>query len=122
MLDTRKVAKALRLSHWARLIQSRNQSGLSVIEWCRNNGTSPKTFYNWQRRVREAMCEELLAHQSSDQIVADESPPSWAVCEVAPTTESQTLPIEINGCRILANMNTSPELLAKICKVLMSLC
>ena len=122
MVDTRKIAKELRLSHWAGIIRERKHSGLSVIEWCKNNDISQKTYYYWQRKVREAMCEELLTQQSSESVVADAPPQSWAVCEVAPANEGKTLPIEINGCRILVADDTSPELLAKTCKVLISLC
>ena len=123
MVDTRKIAKELRLSHWAGIIRERKHSGLSVIEWCKNNDISQKTYYYWQRKVREAMCGELLAQQSSESAVAD-VPPSqtWAVCEVAPANEGKTLPIEINGCRVLASADTDAELLARTCKVLISLC
>jgi len=121
MIDTRRIASEFRLSAWANIIRERNQSGLSVREWCEVNGVNEKRFYHWQRRVREAACEELLAQQQPESVVADVPPQSWAVCEVAPTSDSKALPIEINGCRILVTNDTEPELLEKTCKVLMSL-
>ena len=120
MIDTRKIAKELRLSHWAQIIREKNQRGLSAAAFCKEIGISKNTYFYWQKKIREAMCEELLSQQPTEPTA--ESPQSWAVCEVAPTTESQTLPIEINGCRILASADTDAELLAKTCKVLMSLC
>ena len=122
MVDTRKIAKELRLSHWAQIIREKNQRGLSAAAYCKEIGISKNTYFYWQKKIREAMCEELLAQQPVEPIVADNATQSWTVCEVAPTTDNKTLPIEINGCRILASVDTSPELLAKACKVLMSLC
>ena len=123
MIDTRRIASEFRLSAWANIIRERNQSGLSVREWCEVNSVNEKRFYHWQRRVREAACEELLAQQSSERTVSDVPPPqAWTVCEVTSTSENKTLQIEINGCRVLVADDTAPELLAKTCKVLMSLC
>jgi hypothetical protein len=51
-------------------------------------------------------------------------PTGWAACEVSSKSpiEDKVLHIEINGCHVLAKTDTAPELLAKVCKVLMSLC
>lgn len=43
----------VRLEHWTQLIQSCLSSGLSKKEWCEQNQIPPKTFYYWQRRVRQ---------------------------------------------------------------------
>ena len=127
MIDTRRIASEFRLSAWANIIRERNQSGLSVREWCDVNGINEKRYYHWQRRVREAACEESLANAPSEPIATDSSttPVGWTMCEVSSqssTANENILPIEINGCRILASADTDTELLAKTCKVLMSLC
>ena len=123
MVDTRKIAKELRLSHWAQIIREKNQRGLSAAAFCKEIGISKNTYFYWQKKIREAMCEELLAQQPIESTT--ETSQTWAVCEVSPQTSSANepvLPIEINGCRILASADISLELLAKTCKVLMSLC
>lgn len=43
----------VRLEHWASLIQSCADSGLTKAEWCRQNNIKTKTYYYWQRRVRK---------------------------------------------------------------------
>jgi len=123
-MNTREIAKELRLSHWAGLMRERKQSGLSISAFCKQIGISYKTYYYWQRKLREAACQELLAHTQADPVSTDSLsvPIGWATCEISSKAEENILPIEINGCRVLASVDTDAEFLAKTCKVLMSLC
>ena len=122
-MDTRQMAKELRLSYWAGLMRERKQNGLSIKAFCKQIGISYKTYYYWQRKLREAACQELLAHTQAEPAPSDNSsvPVGWAVCEVS-SGNKNTLTIEIGGCRVLAADDTAPELLAKTCKVLLALC
>ena len=127
MINTREIAKEYRLIHWTQIMQERTQSGLSIKAFCKQVGICNNTYFYWQRRVRAAACEELMYSTPNEPIRTDnftDVPNGWALCEVSsnPSEVATVLPIEINGCRILADMNTDSELLAKICKVLMSLC
>lgn len=36
-----------RLSEWTQRIAERKSSGISVKNWCRENGVSEKTYYDW---------------------------------------------------------------------------
>ena len=124
MINTRQIATEFRLSHWAGIMRQQQESGLSKNMFCEQNSIAKNVFYYWQRKIREAMCQELLNNSQPKPVEVDDSeiPTGWAVCEPAPIDTAKTLPIEINGCRILASADTDAELLAKTCKVLMSLC
>ena len=37
-----------KLAEWAQRVQSCRESGLSVRQWCDENGLSAKTYYYWQ--------------------------------------------------------------------------
>ena len=117
-MNTREIAAAYRLSQWAKELQARVANGESVKDFCRRKGVSRNTYFYWQRKLREAACHEL-AVKSSDKLV----PSGWALCEVAePKSSPKILPIEIGCCRVMADAEVDPELLAKVCKVLVSLC
>jgi len=45
------------MQEWIRQIEECQQSGLSVSEWCSNNGINIKTYYNRRKRVREEFLE-----------------------------------------------------------------
>ena len=58
-MDTRKIASELRLSQWAGILRERKESGLSVQRWCLENDVQEKTYYYWQRKLRENVCDKL---------------------------------------------------------------
>ncbi len=49
-------------------------------------------------------------------------PTGWAVCTAtepkSTVTIGRTLPIEIGNCRVMANADTDPDLLLRVCKTL----
>ena len=47
-----------RLSEWTQRIEERKSSGISVKNWCRENGVSEKTYYDWQRRIFRGVQED----------------------------------------------------------------
>ena len=40
-----------RLQEWAAAIEDCRSSGLSVRQWCRERGTTPTTYYRWEREL-----------------------------------------------------------------------
>jgi len=40
-------------SSYRRLIEEQEQSGLSIRDFCSNQGFAPATFYNWKKKLRE---------------------------------------------------------------------
>ncbi len=121
-MDTRKIAKEYRLATWAQLVQERAELGLNVREFCELKGIHENTYYHWQRKQREVSAQELLPITQEPQQLA--APSGWSAVELtaAEPNPAQTLPIEIGSCRVMASPDTEPELLAKVCKVLVELC
>ena len=55
-LQTLNGQNALRL--WNERITACRCSGMSVRDWCRENGVSPGSYYRWQRRLYELAAEQ----------------------------------------------------------------
>ena len=66
-MDSRKILGEQRLLHWARIVRQCNESGLTKREFLKNNGIRENIFYYWQKRVREAVCEQLLLFKKDNQ-------------------------------------------------------
>ena len=62
-MNTREIASEYRLSHWARIVSDRSESGMSVREYCKSAGFHENSFYYWQRKLREAAIEHLTEVQ-----------------------------------------------------------
>ena len=62
MNEIAKMKKEAKLVQWAGMVRSRSESGLSVTEWCKQNGINLKTYYYRLKRVRQAVCNEIEQH------------------------------------------------------------
>ena len=56
-MDTRLATTQFRLRTWADIIQARNESGLSVREYCERNKISRNVYFYWLRKLRSAALE-----------------------------------------------------------------
>lgn len=64
MADVLAVRDEYRLQQWAMIVQECSNSGLSNREFCRQRGIPEKSFYYWQKKLREQ-----LADKASPQLV-----------------------------------------------------
>ena len=62
MKEIARVKKEIKLKQWAEMVKCRNESGMTVSEWCKQNGINLKTHYYRLKRVRQAVCGEIEHH------------------------------------------------------------
>ena len=53
------VKQEVRLQEWAAQIEAQRASGMTVQQWCAENGINVKTYYHRLRRVREQCVESV---------------------------------------------------------------
>lgn len=53
-----KVNAEKRLAEWCRRVEACRNSGRRVSEWCAEQGIPVSTYYNWQRKVFQAVSAE----------------------------------------------------------------
>ena len=49
--DLRPVKHHQRFSYWIEKVRECRKSGLTVKEWCLQNGCNPSIYYKWQRLI-----------------------------------------------------------------------
>ena len=52
---------------WQERLESFNASGLSIDEFCLQEGVSRSTFYRWMGRLKDGIPEAMVAEQSARQ-------------------------------------------------------
>ncbi len=62
MNEVASVKKEVKLAQWAEMVRSRSESGLTVTDWCKQNGINLKTYYYRLKRIRQAVCNEIEQH------------------------------------------------------------
>lgn len=119
-MDTRKIAVELRLGHWAGAMQERKESGLSIRRWCGENGISEKTYYYWQRKLRENVCERLEQETGTSLVAA--APTFAQVSMKEETAAASRISIRFGEAEVEIEGNASPEVVERILRVLRGTC
>ena len=88
------VKQDVRLQEWSAKIEAQQASGLTVQQWCMENGIKPKTYYYHLRKVREQFL--------------DSSP---AIVPLNVPQRNSDIRIEKNGLQISLPANISPDTL-----------
>ena len=129
-MNTRYIAEEYRLSHWAKIIQDKNESGLSVRAYCMEKGFHENTYYYWQRKLRVVACEQLTNIQPKTEQTGL-IPTSFAEVKLrneqksSPNTEAESrinLNIEISGITIKTNHTYPVEQLVHLLRELVHQC
>ena len=50
-MDTQKITREIRMKHWMQIIAQRQQSGLTVKEFCAQQDIPIKLYYYWQHKT-----------------------------------------------------------------------
>ena len=95
------IKQEVRLQEWSAQIKSQQASGLTIREWCKENGIKPNTYYNRLRKVREQYMEK-----------------SPTVVPVTLPRSSENIRIEKNGLQISLPTDISLEVLLALVKEL----
>lgn len=123
-----ETTRAYRLRQWAEAISNRNQSGLTISEWCEKNGVSKYQYYYRLRAVRKAAAAQLEpANTDSHPIFAlldptacqGQSAPHDTVSETSISSKVNVC-IRLNGAEILIADPVSGDLLNKVIKAVRS--
>ena len=109
------------LQQWRKIIQEQTISGLTIDEYCKQNGLSRNSYFYWLRLVR---VDAVNAQQNSAGFVElklSDHPNDAVPCIApisAPVQESSQLTLSVNGVVIQVTDRTSSELLARTIEVI----
>ena len=104
------------LQDWAAAIQDCRSRGMSVRQWCKENGTTPTTYYRWER--------EVLAIAETSRKTPGHTPVAFAELPAPPKVTrnvsecSATLHIGSGSIDIYQEL--TPELLQTLVRTLQS--
>ena len=93
------VKQDVRLQEWSAQIEVQQASGLTVREWCIENGVKPKTYYYHLKKVREQFLD------SSPAIVPLNVPQQSADIRIEKNGLQISLPANISSDTLLALVN-----------------
>ena len=120
-MNVKEVREQVRMQEWTELIRERNDSGMTIKEWCESKGLSENQYYYWLRKIRWTACAALQTRQN---ILPEEhaDPPVFAEINVvadgpsAGTTSG--ILIRLDGADIHIGNDIGTDQLTAVMKVI----
>ena len=100
-----------RLEKWNAAICAQKASGLTIKEWCEQNGINPNTYYYYLRRIRDAMLESSGPRLMEMEFSAADLP---AEKSASPDSFLPQITITLRDCVIGIGETASPELISSV--------
>ena len=112
-MDTRLATRQIRMAQWTEIIRDRNESGLSIREYCSRNEINRNAYFYWLRKIREAAIESAGA-----QFVELPEPPDISGENTAPSDGNAGVVLELGGVRIHVDHAACRDTLKMVLEVL----
>ena len=103
------VKKNVRLQEWNKQIEEQKSSGMSIQEWCKQNGINPKTYYYHLHKVREEFLKSGKAEKAQAKKETER-----AIVPILAAPSGGNITIEKNGLRITLPENISADILIAV--------
>lgn len=125
IMTVSEAKHAVQLNEWKQMIRRCQESGLTVREWCAQNGVYPQTYYRRLRRVREAVLEQnnlepITTHeQMVPTLVKVNTKPEPQHLAIAPEPPVSTnFRLHCNGSVLDIPVGTCSEAIAEVLKAM----
>lgn len=106
-----------RLQQWTEAIRDCKSSGKTVAAWCQDNGISRKTYYYWQKIVRDTACKELTLRQE-----ASLPAPVFAECCIPAASGTAAVILHMNCGTVEIQNGADEAVIAGTLRALKNLC
>lgn len=110
---SRDIGSELRRNEWKHNIEERYASGQTVVAWCTENNINVKSYYYWQKKLRDEanlqMRQEIVPLNTGMLLAQDQGGDIAAVLRVQAGT------LEIRKGADAATLETVLRFLERIC-------
>ena len=112
-----KISDTEQRQFWQMVLEKFQSSGLSVRQFCRQEGLSEPSFYSWRRRLTQARNSDGISkpETQSEAFIRVSIPPSQPGCLELILAAGHTLriPLDIDGAFLTGVLSALTQ--AKLC-------
>ena len=114
-MNTTKKLQQAKLDQWAVLCKEQSESGLTVRQWCEQNGYTIHTYNYWKHRLKESYVDSVLP----DIVPITPQPPTPLhelrdSREAAYSSINNTISVSLCGFTLSLDASASDEMLCRI--------
>lgn len=108
-MSTQLATRQIRMQQWSQVIHAKNESGLTVKEYCESHNISENAYYYWLRKIRTS------AIKAAGSQFAELSVPAEPQADASGTAG---VTIEMNGARVIVSDAGCRDALTMVLEVL----
>ena len=108
-MNTTKKLQQVKLDQWAVLCKEQYESGLTVRQWCEQNGYTIHTYNYWKHRLKESYVDSVLP-----DIVPIAPQPPAPLHELRDSCINNTISVSLCGVTLSLDASASDEMLCRI--------
>lgn len=116
-MNMKKIRHEMNLKKWTEIVEECRNSGQTAVKWCDENNVNIKTYYYWQRKVYNAVCNELAITNNV------EKSPAFAEVMIPGIRSSEVaITLNLNNISLQIHNGADETVIAQTLRILKSIC
>ena len=116
-MNMKKISHEINIKKWTQIVEECRNSGQTAVKWCAEKDINIKTYYYWQRRVCNAVCNELAITNNVEQ-----SPAFAEVILPVKKSSEVAITLNINNISLQIHNGADESVISQTLRILKSLC
>ena len=113
----KKISHEMNLKKWTEIVEECRNSGQTAVKWCDENNVNIKTYYYWQRKVCNAVCNELAITNNV------EKSPAFAEVMIPGIRSSEVaITLNLNNISLQIHNGANETVIEQTLRILKSIC
>jgi len=117
-MNMKRISHEMNLKKWSGIVEECRSSGQTAVKWCAENDVNIKTYYYWQRRVCNAVCNEL---EITNNYIG-QSPAFAEVILPCKKTSEVAITMSLNNISLQIHNGADESVIAQTLRILKSIC
>jgi hypothetical protein len=106
----------MNLQKWTQIVEECRNSGQTAVKWCAENNVNIKTYYYWQRKICNAVCNELAITNNV------EKSPAFAEVMIPVRSSEIAITLNLNNISLQIHNGADETVIAQTLRILKSIC
>lgn len=117
-MNMKNISHEVNLQKWSQIVQECRSSGQTASKWCFENNINIKTYYYWQKKVCNAVCNELAITNNN----IEKSPAFAEVILPGKRSSEVAITINLNNISLQIHNGSDESVIAQTLRILKSIC
>ena len=109
-----QIKNELLMKEWAEMVRECRSSGLTVKDWCMNNGVNFHTYYYRLKRVRNFICDHNPEHDTDNNSLSVQHDIVPVPAGTMPGNDTQQIKIVTANISVELPATIQPQLLKTV--------